>query len=275
MIGLLSVIAGCAVFMAAMSHALLDPAFASKQAGVGLESASLEPGSSNDWNAKPRGRAPEPSTMVLFGSGFMGMLVSFVRRIYLVAKRGMDIAISITALILLSPLFLLAAILIKCTSRGPVLYTQTRVGKEGRLFEIYKFRTMRVDAEKHTGAVWASKNDSRLIPSGKFLRLTRIDEIPQFFNVLRGEMSFVGPRPERPMFVEKLRKEISDYEKRLAVKPGITGMAQVWHKYDETVADVRKKIKYDILYIKRLSLWTDFVIFLRTFRVVLTGQGAR
>ncbi|MDP2654446.1 MAG: exopolysaccharide biosynthesis polyprenyl glycosylphosphotransferase [Candidatus Omnitrophota bacterium] len=258
-----------------MSHALLDPAFASKQAGVGLESASLEPGSSNDWNAKPRGRAPEPSTMVLFGSGFMGMLVSFVRRIYLVAKRGMDIAISITALILLSPLFLLAAILIKCTSRGPVLYTQTRVGKEGRLFEIYKFRTMRVDAEKHTGAVWASKNDSRLIPSGKFLRLTRIDEIPQFFNVLRGEMSFVGPRPERPMFVEKLRKEISDYEKRLAVKPGITGMAQVWHKYDETVADVRKKIKYDILYIKRLSLWTDFVIFLRTFRVVLTGQGAR
>jgi exopolysaccharide biosynthesis polyprenyl glycosylphosphotransferase len=225
--------------------------------------------------SKPKAHAPEPSSLVLFGSGLLGMVLSFIRRAYIVAKRAFDIAISIFAVIVLSPLFLITALMIKCSSRGPVIFTQVRVGKEGQHFKIYKFRTMRVDAEKVSGPVWAKENDPRLLPIGKFLRKTHIDEIPQFFNVLKGDMSFIGPRPERPIFVEKFKKEIYDYEKRLQVKPGITGLAQVRHRYDETIADVRKKIKYDILYIKKLCLWTDLLICLRTVRVVLTGEGAR
>ncbi len=228
-----------------------------------------------DQTEKPRSRAPEPSTLMLFGSGILGMGVSFVRRTYHIVKRAFDIVASLLGIIFLSPLFLLAAVLIKCTSKGPILFTQTRVGKGGTLFDIYKFRTMRVDAEKETGPVWAENNDPRLIPIGRFLRKAHIDEIPQFINILKGEMSLIGPRPERPVFVQKFKKEITDYEKRLAVKPGLTGLAQVWHSYDETINDVRKKIKYDILYIKKLCLWTDLRILLRTVRVVFTGEGAR
>ncbi len=228
-----------------------------------------------DQTEKPRSRAPEPSTMMLFGGGILGMMVSFVRRTYHAVKRAFDIIASLLGIIFLSPLFLFTAILIKCASKGPILFTQTRVGKEGKLFEIYKFRTMRVNAEKETGPIWAADNDPRLIPVGRFLRKAHIDEIPQFINILKGEMSLIGPRPERPIFVEKFREEISDYEKRLAVKPGLTGLAQVWHKYDETMEDVRKKIKYDLLYIKKLCLWTDLRILLRTVRVVFTGEGAR
>ena len=225
--------------------------------------------------AKEKARAPEPSTLVLFGSGILGMVLSFVRKTYIVAKRAIDIFLASVAIVLLSPLFLFAAVLIKLTSRGPVIFTQTRMGKDGQLFQIYKFRTMKVDAEKETGPVWASMDDPRLIPGGEFLRKTHIDEITQFFNVLKGEMSVIGPRPERPEFVAKLRTQICDYEKRLTLKPGITGLAQVWHRYDETLADVRKKIKYDVLYIKRLCLWTDLQILFRTVRVVFTGEGAR
>lgn len=224
---------------------------------------------------KARARAPEPSTMVLFGSGILGMVMSFVRRTYSAIKRVFDVAAAVMGIIVLSPLFFLAAVLIKLTSRGPVIFTQIRVGKDGSHFRIYKFRTMRVNAEKESGPVWAAANDSRLIPAGKFLRKAHIDELPQLFNILRGEMSLIGPRPERPVFVEQLKKEIPDYEKRLSVKPGLTGLAQVWHKYDETIEDVRKKIKYDLLYIKKLCLWTDLRILLRTVRVVFTGEGAR
>ncbi len=227
-----------------------------------------------DFNA-PRSRAPEPSTLALLGSSFLGMIISFVRRTYYIAKRALDFVLSVAAIIILSPLFLLTAILIKLTSKGPIIFTQTRVGKDGQLFKIFKFRTMKVDAEKETGPVWAAKDDPRLIPVGKFLRKSHMDEIPQFFNVLRGEMSVIGPRPERPEFVAELKRKIPGYEKRLSVKPGITGLAQVWHRYDETIEDVRKKIKYDLLYIKKVCLWTDLRIFLRTFRVVLTGEGAR
>lgn len=223
----------------------------------------------------PRSRAPEPSTLALLGSGFLGMIISFVRRTYYIAKRVFDVLVSAAAIIILSPLFLLATLLIKTTSKGPIIFTQIRVGKDGQLFKIFKFRTMKVDAEKETGPVWAAQDDPRLIPVGKFLRKSHMDEIPQFFNVLRGEMSVIGPRPERPEFVAELKKKIPEYEKRLLVKPGITGLAQVWHRYDETVEDVRKKIKYDLLYIKKVCLWTDLRIFLRTFRVVLTGEGAR
>ena len=134
---------------------------------------------------------------------------------------------------------------------------------------------MKVDAEKETGPVWASENDKRLTPIGRFLRKSHIDELPQLINIWKGEMSLIGPRPERPIFVEKFKAEIPGYEKRLHVKPGITGLAQVWHRYDETIEDVKKKLKYDILYVKKMCLWSDFNIILRTVRVVLTGEGAR
>ena len=224
---------------------------------------------------KSRARAPEPSTLALFGSGFLGMIISFVRRTYAFAKRVFDIVASIVGFIILFPLMVLTALLIKLTSRGPIFYSQTRVGKDGGLFDIYKFRTMRVDAEKETGPVWATAQDNRLIPIGGFLRKSHIDELPQFVNILRGEMSLIGPRPERPVFVDQFKEEIHDYEGRLAVKPGITGLAQVWHRYDESIEDVKKKLKYDLLYIRKICLWTDIRILFRTCRVVLTGEGAR
>jgi len=222
-----------------------------------------------------RSNAPEPSSLLLFGSGVFTMLLAFLRRAYNISKRIMDLLLSTVAIIILSPLCLLVAILIKLTSPGPVFYSQTRSGKDGKHFEIYKFRTMRTDAEKNSGPVWAKAQDSRITPIGNFLRKSRIDEIPQFINVLKGDMSVIGPRPERPMFVKQLESQIGDYRKRLSVKPGITGLAQVHHRYDESITDVRKKVKYDILYIKNICFLTDLRIILRTFKVVLTGFGAR
>ncbi len=223
-----------------------------------------------------KSHAPEPSTLALIGSGFLSMLVSFMRRTYHIAKRAVDIIGSVIGLVLCWPIIVITAILIKCISPGPVFFSQVRVGKDGKLFEIYKFRTMKVDAEKETGPIWAVKNDTRLIPMiGNFMRKSRIDEIPQFINVLRGDMSIIGPRPERPMFVEQFTRQIPGYTARLEVKPGITGLAQVRHRYDETLADVRKKIRYDRLYIKNICLWTDALVILRTVRVVLTGTGAK
>ena len=219
--------------------------------------------------------APEPNSFALVFSGLLGMLMTVFRRTYAFTKRLIDIVGAVLGLVLSSPLLLLTAILVKLTSPGPVIYSQVRVGKGGRSFKIYKFRTMRIDAEKGTGPVWAAKNDSRLTPIGKFLRKSRIDEIPQFVNVLLGQMSIIGPRPERPMFVNELKAQIADYEKRLTVKPGITGLAQIFHHYDENINDVRKKVKYDILYIKKVSLLTDLGILLRTPGVVLTGEGAK
>ncbi|MDE2222729.1 MAG: sugar transferase [Candidatus Omnitrophica bacterium] len=221
-----------------------------------------------------KSHAPEPPSAFLYATGFLGMLVTFVRRRYDMIKRLMDVTGAGLGLVILSPLFLLVAALVKLTSKGPIFYKQTRVGKNGVNFEIYKFRTMKTDAEKGTGAVWARANDSRLTPVGGFLRKAHLDEIPQFINVLKGEMSLIGPRPERPVFVEQFSQQICDYEKRLNVKPGITGLAQVFHRYDQSIDDVKKKIKYDILYIKRMCLWTDIRIAFRTVRVMMTGEGA-
>ena len=225
--------------------------------------------------AAPKSHAPEPTTMALVGSGLLSMLIGFFRRAYGLTKRGIDIIGSVIGLIFCTPILLIIAVLVKLTSQGPVFYTQTRVGKDGKHFDIYKFRTMNVDAEKTTGPVWAAKNDNRLSPVGGFLRKFHLDEIPQFINVLIGDMSIIGPRPERPVFVEQFKKEIPDYEKRLYVKPGITGLAQIWHHYDETIEDVHKKIKYDMLYIKNMCFWTDLGILFRTVRVVLTGAEAK
>ena len=222
-----------------------------------------------------KSHAPEPSTLILIFSGLGMMVVRFVRTSFNKFKRMMDIFLSAVGLTITMPLVALAAFLIKLTSKGPVIYKQDRVGKDGEIFRIYKLRTMRVDAEKNTGAVWATEDDPRITPIGRLLRKARIDEIPQLLNVSKGEMSIVGPRPERPEMVRDFRTMICDYEKRLMVKPGITGIAQIFHKYDETIADVRKKIKYDILYIKKMCLLTDLSILAQTFVVVLTGRGAR
>jgi lipopolysaccharide/colanic/teichoic acid biosynthesis glycosyltransferase len=230
------------------------------------------------WSAErqvSRSRVPEPSSLLLFGGGIFTMMVTFLRRTYTIAKRGMDIITATFALIILFPLCVLIAILVKFTSKGPVFYSQIRSGKDGQPFAIYKFRTMKMDAEKDTGPVWALTKDNRITSIGCFLRKSRIDEIPQFINVLKSDMSIIGPRPERPVFVDQLKVQISDYSKRLAVRPGITGLAQVYHRYDESITDVRKKVKYDLLYIKRMSMRTDLRIAARTMGVVLTGFGAR
>ncbi len=219
--------------------------------------------------------APEPNTLILLGGGLIGVIIRLTRKSFKKIKRYSDLLLATFGLLITSPLLLLAGILIKLTSKGPIVYTQNRVGKNGKIFKIYKLRSMRVDAEKGTGAVWAKKNDSRITPIGKILRKCRVDEIPQFLNVIKGDMSIVGPRPERPEMVNDFKQLIHDYEKRLQVEPGITGLAQVWYKYDESINDVKKKIKYDILYIKKMCVLADLDILARSFVVVFTGKGAQ
>jgi lipopolysaccharide/colanic/teichoic acid biosynthesis glycosyltransferase len=187
-------------------------------------------------------------------------------------KRLMDVGGSLAALIVLSPVCLGVAFYIKCVSQGPVLFKQTRLGRLGKPFEIYKFRTNKIDAERDSGPVWAKENDDRFIPGGGFLRKTHLDEIPQFLNVLRGEMSIVGPRPERPYFVAQLKDEVKNYEKRLLIKPGITGLAQVQHRADETIKDVRIKVRYDLFYIRKMNVFVDMQILWKTLGVVITGR---
>jgi exopolysaccharide biosynthesis polyprenyl glycosylphosphotransferase len=189
-------------------------------------------------------------------------------------KRAFDLAAAIALLVLLLPLAALTAILIKLDSRGPVLYRQQRIGVGGKAFEILKFRSMSADAEKD-GAAWAAKNDARVTRIGKIIRKLRIDEIPQAVNVIRGEMSFVGPRPERPEFVKILEREIPNYHLRHVVRPGITGWAQVKYKYGASIEDARVKMQYDMHYIEHFSLWRDFMILILTVRVALFGIGSR
>jgi lipopolysaccharide/colanic/teichoic acid biosynthesis glycosyltransferase len=197
-----------------------------------------------------------------------------LRKPFGLVKEIVDRLLAICGLLVLLPVFVVVAIAVKCSSRGPVFFRQARVGKNGVVFEIIKFRTMVDDAESATGPIWARANDPRITSVGRFLRRSHFDEVPQLLNVIRGEMSLVGPRPERPMFVERFRKEIPNYEERLRVKPGITGLAQVCHKYDETVKDVRRKLAYDLLYIQKMCLMVDMAIVFLTFRC-LTGRGAR
>lgn len=228
-----------------------------------------------------------------------GMLSGLMRRIF---KRTIDIVGASVGIILTAPLMALVALAVKIDSRGPVFYSQTRVGinrrrsgrrlaamnasedrrsrerrredLHGRPFSILKFRTMVVDAEKQSGPVWATQNDPRITRIGKFLRKTRLDEIPQFLSVLKGDMSLVGPRPERPKFVADLSTQVDNYTRRLDVKPGITGLAQVENGYDSSLASVNRKVQYDLQYIRTWSVFSDLRILAKTVVVVITGKGA-
>ncbi len=243
------------------------------------------------------------STLYIFGlPSVLTKPGQFKLMIQKAVKRTCDIVGATVGLLLCLPLLIVVPILIKLDSRGPVFYTQMRIGinrrrterryhqktdidnrrsndrrKEdllGKPFRVIKFRTMVQNAEKKSGPVWATKDDPRITRLGKFLRKTRIDEIPQFINVLKGDMALVGPRPERPTFVKDLATKIEGYEERLKVKPGITGLAQVEAGYDCDIDSVKDKVNYDVTYIHTMSLWSDIKIMARTVVVVFTGRGA-
>ncbi len=209
-----------------------------------------------------------PSWLV-FNEGFRRSAV------FIVVRRMLSILISLTGLILALPLLPVIMLVIRLDSKGPVFYTQTRMGKGGRLFKVVKFRTMRQDAESGSGPQWAGNNDPRVTRVGKFLRTSRLDEIPQLWCVLKGDMAFVGPRPERPEFIEMLSKEIPYYGVRHMVRPGVTGWAQIKYKYGSTIEDAREKLQYDLYYIKNASIGLDLVIMFQTVKIVLLGRGAQ
>jgi exopolysaccharide biosynthesis polyprenyl glycosylphosphotransferase len=190
-------------------------------------------------------------------------------------KRVADTLLAALLLVVAAPLMIVVAVLVKLTSPGPFLYSQQRMGLNGRSFRLWKFRSMRSDAESSTGPVWAVRHDPRVTPLGRILRRTRLDELPQLFNVLVGDMSLAGPRPERPVFVARFRETIPFYENRLVVRPGLTGWAQVMHRYDESEADVAVKLQYDLFYIKHWSPLLDLQIGIKTIATVLTGSGAQ
>jgi exopolysaccharide biosynthesis polyprenyl glycosylphosphotransferase len=210
-----------------------------------------------------------PSQLV-FSSSDLGPSRTGVR-----LQTGYSIAIAAIALLAATPVMLLLAALVKLTSPGPALLRQQRVGKNNRLFTLYKFRSMVRDAEAHSGAVWSTPNDPRVTPVGRWLRKLRLDELPQLFNVLKGDMSIVGPRPERPEFVAELERKIPYYRQRHCIKPGITGWAQIKHKYGDTMEDAIAKLEYDLYYIKNLAPALDAVIMFHTAKVMLLSRGAQ
>ena len=196
-------------------------------------------------------------------------------RFLLYSRRIVSLLVSFFLLVPLLPILLVVAVLIKLDSPGPVFYTQDRVGIGGRFFRIMKFRSMRQDAEGESGPRWASKNDPRITRFGKFLRKSRLDEVPQLFNVLKGDLNLVGPRPERPVFVEELTKAIPYYSIRHTVRPGLTGWAQVMFMYCGTLEESKEKLQYDLFYIKNMSVKLDLLILFKTIKIVLLGRGAR
>jgi sugar transferase (PEP-CTERM system associated) len=209
-----------------------------------------------------------PSWLIFAGKLRETRFRAFAREI---VHRGL----ALIGLVLSLPIALLTAIAIKLDSPGAVFYRQERVGKKGKPFEVIKFRSMCTDAEKDGHAIWAQENDARVTRVGRVIRTLRIDEIPQFWCIIKGEMNFVGPRPERPVFVEQLAQEIPFYEQRHLVAPGLTGWAQVRYPYGASVEDARQKLQYDLYYIKNQSLLLDLLIVLETFKTILFGRGAR
>lgn len=206
---------------------------------------------------------------LIFAEGFR--FSTFFRLV----RRLLNFSVALIALIFSLPLLPFIVLAVKLGSPGPALYRQQRVGRRGKIFYCYKFRTMRQDAEADTGATWAADDDPRITRVGKFLRSSRLDEIPQLWCVLKGDMHFVGPRPERPEFVEWLNKEIPYYSVRHVVRPGITGWAQVQYKYGNTLDDAREKLQYDLFYIKNASIGLDMLIMFQTIKIVLLGRGAQ
>jgi sugar transferase (PEP-CTERM system associated) len=233
--------------------------------GVKIEEATT-------WLEKISGKIEvdnlNPSWLV-FGQGFRRSTL------FILVRRGLSFVISLVGLILALPLLPLIVLAIRLDSEGPVFYTQDRVGKRGRTFKVVKFRTMRQDAEAISGPKWAGDNDPRVTRVGKFLRSSRLDEIPQLWCVLKGDMAFVGPRPERPEFIEMLSKEIPYYGVRHVVRPGLTGWAQVRYKYGATIDDAREKLQYDLFYIKNASIGLDMLIMFQTIKTVLLRRGAQ
>jgi sugar transferase (PEP-CTERM system associated) len=236
-----------------------------KMHGIKVEEAA-------SWLEKMSGKIEVENlypSWIVFGEGFRrGGTFRLVRRI-------VSLVISLIGLVLALPLLPLIMLAVRLDSRGPIFYTQARVGKGGRIFNVVKFRTMRADAEALGGPQWAANNDPRVTRVGKFLRTSRLDEIPQMWCVLKGDMAFVGPRPERPEFVEMLSKEIPYYGVRHMVRPGVTGWAQVKYKYGSTVADSREKLQYDLFYIKNASIGLDLAIMFLTVKTVLLRRGAQ
>jgi sugar transferase (PEP-CTERM system associated) len=234
-------------------------------AGVKVEEAT-------SWLEKITGRIEVEQlypSWLIFADGFR--FSSFFRLV----RRVLNFFLALVGLVIALPLLPFIALAVKLGSPGPMLYRQKRVGRGGATFYCYKFRTMRQDAEADTGATWATDNDPRITRVGKFLRSSRLDEIPQLWCVLKGDMHFVGPRPERPEFVEWLSKEIPYYGVRHTVRPGITGWAQVQYKYGNTLEDAREKLQYDLFYIKNASVGLDFWIAFQTIKIVLLGRGAK
>jgi len=233
--------------------------------GVKVEEAT-------SWLEKITGRIEVEQlypSWLIFADGFR------FSSVFRLLRRMLNFTVALMGLILSLPLLPFIVLAVRMDSGGPVLYRQQRVGRRGQVFYCYKFRTMRTNAEADTGATWASDDDPRITRVGKFLRSSRLDEIPQLWCVLKGDMHFVGPRPERPEFVEWLSKEIPYYGVRHVVRPGITGWAQVQYKYGNTLADAREKLQYDLFYIKNASLGLDFLIIFQTVKIVLLGRGAQ
>jgi sugar transferase (PEP-CTERM system associated) len=236
-----------------------------RTSGVTIEEAT-------SWLEKMSGRIEVEQlypSWLIFADGFR-FSVS-----YTVLRRLLSFFASALLLIAVLPLIPFVILAIKLDSPGPVLYRQRRVGKSGKTFYCHKFRTMRPDAEADKGATWATDDDPRITRAGRFLRKSRLDEIPQLWNVMHGDMAFVGPRPERPEFVEWLSREIPYYDVRHSVPPGITGWSQVKYKYGNTLADAREKLQYDLYYIKNMSLGLDLLIMFQTIKIVLLGRGAQ
>jgi sugar transferase (PEP-CTERM system associated) len=246
------------------NRALLDALVRARLSGIRVEDAAV---AYERLTGRILVETLRPSALLL-GDGFC------VSRFHLVTKRLADLALSLTLLVVAAPFIALTALAVWALSGRPVLYRQTRVGQNGRPFTLCKFRSMRLDAEV-SGPVWARQKDDRVTAIGRFIRLTRLDELPQLWNVLRGEMSFVGPRPERPCFVEPLSRQLPYYGLRHCVKPGITGWAQVRYRYADSLESAGEKLRYDLYYIKHLSVAFDLTIVIDTVKIILFQRGSQ
>lgn len=244
----------------------LDALLECKTSGIRVERGQ-------DFLEKLTGRValeePRVRSWLLYSDGFV------VSRSQRLLKRTLDVVVASVILLLVLPLIVVTSISIRLSSRGPVLYRQARVGRDGKVFTLWKFRSMRLGAEQEGAPRWAAENDPRVTPIGRILRKSRIDELPQLWNVFRGDMSLVGPRPERPEFVAQLVETSPLYELRLAVRPGLTGWAQIKAPYAASIRESVEKLKYDLYYIKNLSTFLDLSILASTFRIVLLGRGAQ